>query len=123
MAAFSRSLPLIWIKTDRYFGILAGKSRKDARIMLKLTLTLDKIGYDGLIDLLSEKLAESGDPKLRMAAMLPKGMVKALTDDKKEEITALLLDRCKDKLAESLTDLAKQNGLTFEIRDARVERV
>lgn len=99
--------------------------------MIKLQLTLDQIDYDKLIDLLlptlMDKLAESDDPKLRMAAMLPPKMAKAalgsLSDDKKEEIAALLLDRYKDKLAGSLCGIAEQNGLSFEIRDVKVDRI
>lgn len=99
--------------------------------MLKLTLTLDNIDYDALIDrllpVLMDRLAESDDPKLRMAAMLPQGMAKAalqsLPGDKKEEITALLLNRYKARLADFLIDLAAQNGLSFQIRDPMVERL
>lgn len=99
--------------------------------MIKLQLTLDRIDYDKLIDLLMptvmEKLAESDDPKLRMASMLPPKMAKAalgsLSDDKKEEITALLLERYKENLVSMLCGMAQQKGLSFEIRDVKVDRI
>ena len=104
---------------------------KGNKNMLKLQLTLDKIDYDKLIDLLLPalmyKLAESDDPKLRILSALPMKIAKttliSLPDERKEEIAALLLERYKDRLADSLRVYAERQGLYFELRDVKADRV
>ncbi|MGM9637423.1 MAG: hypothetical protein ACI3YK_05485 [Eubacteriales bacterium] len=98
--------------------------------MIKLELTLDKIDYNALIDallpIMMDKLADSDDPKLRMAAKFPPAMasaaLKSLPEEKKEEITVVLLDKYKWKLVSGLYGLTQQYGVSADITDVKVER-
>lgn len=98
--------------------------------MIKLELTLDNIDYNALIDVLlptmMDKLAVSDDPKLRMVAKFPPAMasaaLKSLPEEKKEEITVVLLDKYKWKLVSGLYSLTGQYGISADVTDVKVKR-
>lgn len=100
--------------------------------MLKLSLTVDEIDYNALIDkllpILKSSMAGSSDPKLQMAAKLPMPMaaaaLKSLSEVQKEQLTAALLNNYKDGLAVQLSKYASEQGvpLTVQIDEIKNER-
>lgn len=98
--------------------------------MINISFSVDSVDYDKLIDLLLPKLSEfaasSSDPKLRVMASMPTSlaaaMLKALSEDKKEELCADILRGNKEKLAALLENEAVRQGVRVRISNVSVNR-
>ncbi len=98
--------------------------------MIKLCVKLDDVDYNGLIDrflpIFLEKAAKSGDSKLKMLSSLPQGvaagMLKSLSDDKKEELALSLIRMNGEKIAALLTDEGSRRGINFKITEITAEK-
>lgn len=98
--------------------------------MIRLELTLDKIDYNAVIDLLLPQLAsrmsESDDPKLQTLAKLPPSIaataLKSLSYEKKEELAVFLLDHYRQSLTDNVEKMAAEQGISLRVTDSAVHR-
>ncbi len=97
--------------------------------MIKLEITLDKIDYDSLIDrclpLVREKLQTSSNPVALllsngMSASMAKQIVRALPQDKKDELAAELINGNRTKLMQQVEKLAEGHQISVDVIDVGV---
>lgn len=99
---------------------------------MKITLDIDNIDYGALAELflplIHDKLAEKDGAAVAiltkiagMPPMLTGKMIDMLPQDAKDEIAAMLVNKNKEKIIESVTKFAAQKGLSFPIDDFSVE--
>lgn len=99
---------------------------------MKITLDIDKIDYGALAELflplIHDRLAEKDGAAVSiltkiagMPPMLAEKMIDMLPQDTKDEIAAMLVNKNKEKIIESVTKFAAQKGLSFHIDDFSVE--
>lgn len=97
--------------------------------MINISFSVDSVDYDSLIDILLPKLSEfavtSSDPKVKMMASMPASlagaMLKALSDEKKEELCRSLLSQNGKKLAALLEDEAVRQGVRVRISNVSID--
>ena len=91
--------------------------------MIQISITLDDVDFDGLIDqylpFLLEKLKNGDGPGSLLSAGVPAGLARSalhrLPQDKKERLAAELINKNSDRLAEKIEDLARENGVGIKI--------
>lgn len=109
--------------------------------MLKLTLTLDNIDYDSLIERLwpiisgklEEELSNRGTASQLMGKLLgktqgvnismAKGLINTLPADKQEALVVKCIDGEDGKIASLLESIARDNGIILHIADLDMESV
>lgn len=97
--------------------------------MINISFSVDSVDYDSLIDVLLPKLSEfaatSSDLKVKMMASMPTSlagaMLKALSEEKKEELCRSLLLQNGKKLAALLEDEAVRQGVRVRISNVSID--
>ncbi len=94
--------------------------------MIRLTVTLDQIGYGEIL----EKLASSGAVQentelsylLAGLARFGRQSIDRMPESAKEHLAVKALNQYKEQLCQNAQQLFEQNGIPAHIADCRIER-
>ena len=93
--------------------------------MIRLTIELEDVDFDVLIDhylpVIGAQLRSSGNPLGMLlsntaSASVAKGMLRALSPEKKEQLAAELINGNRQKLIASLEEMASSHGFQARVR-------
>ncbi|MGE4484453.1 MAG: hypothetical protein AB7C97_04960 [Oscillospiraceae bacterium] len=93
--------------------------------MIRIEMEVEELDYNTLIDqylpVMVEKLRQTNNPVAMllsngMPAAMAKSILKSLPQEKKDELTADLINSYNTKIAEKAEDFAKQQNINVSIR-------
>lgn len=93
--------------------------------MIRLSIELDDVDFDKLIEqylpLIGDQLRASGNPvgmllSNGMSATMAKGVLRTLSQDKKEQLAADLLNGNAAKLSANIEKMAAEKGFQARVR-------
>ena len=93
--------------------------------MIRIEMDVDELDYNALIDqflpVMAEKLRQTNNPVAMllsngMPAAMAKAVLKGLPQEKKDQLTADLINSYSTTIAEKAEDFAKQQNIKVSIR-------
>lgn len=99
--------------------------------MIQLTLELDDLDYDALVDqflpVLTEQLRASGNPlgallSNGMPASMAKGILHGLSQEKKERLATDLINGNKARFISMIQEMAAKREIRISVRDLQAKQ-
>mgnify|MGYP004464372201 CR=1 FL=1 len=98
--------------------------------MIELKLLVDEVDYDSLAEtllpLVQDKLRDSGgmlSGSPEMAAAMARTALRAMSQEKKDELLVQLVTKNRDKLLQKGGELAEKNGIKLHLYDVSARRI
>lgn len=98
--------------------------------MIELKLLVDEVDYDSLAEtllpLVQDKLRDSGgmlSGSPEMAAAMVRTALRAMSQEKKDELLVQLVTKNRDKLLQKGGELAEKNGIKLHLYDVSARRI
>lgn len=100
--------------------------------MIRMTVELDDVDFDTLIDqylpLIGDQLRASGNPvgmllSNGMSAGMAKGILRTLSQDKKEQLAADLVNGNSAKICSAIESAAAQKGIQIKAKKLEAQQL